>query len=853
MEIKFTKEFREKAIFAENGTKFVLRGFALLPHFNYADDEIEDLTLKQIVDDENEIITNETKRATDLLDKLFDVQYIPNLELKGDNCERFGSYKFHLNRLLNSAAVSRNEKLSTDRDIEAVILIGETYKETATQVESTGKSYLAAVLKADQGSFTLTDGKDITINLQFTLAILQEGETLTSAEVDENYWRPTVSELNPSEIYWETGEKSTWFVPSASKTAMPRKIERYSTILKKHGLDAAHIENIDWQPYTLVIAPVTDRNENIYNIKCRINIWDDRSVRCTKPQLLLSVDDQDRGHIGFEADASFFSLNEKAGDGNTCFDLFSRDTNFQSSAFQGYGVGRICGQDDKVLASFTRARDTFLMDTKNNTVFGGSWNGLYASDDNVLRDSRNIFSYASNENNLHELNGLNEVRHCPFIDSTGVNVGDGESFGAGDVTMIGAEGSMGQGLNTCITGSSENIIGIGENQFLVVDKVSKNNIFIGHKGLLSIKKPYDDMSVIFGKFNADDNRYGTYYGGGIIPYNRIMMAVGDGYYRPGRILDPETYDKFGEATSGNNDTWAQAGRGDVTKRLNVFSVESRSYIPVVHFNDYDSRPDGDDYNHQIDSFFAVRGWWDKEADKIVQGNMANQHNALFSPTTIYFTKDRAHNEEWKIRIKELELLVKDNYVKDPNTSLNTSDLDKMMKTSVKGTNVFTLPLEPKFHYTITRPGRRIEGYTKGICGKYGVKGVYARRDALPGDDWKIHFDQKDDIITLGDMVRAINTIHNRKIGYDMLNGTDRNLYTIYAYNGSLEQLWIKGIRTRAYSANDNKRYQTLVKMNYVDPAQTYSIVYSNDGHHDSFGVMNWNFNTGDDDTSTFLT
>lgn len=891
--IKFTKEFREKAIFAENGTKFVLRGFVLLPEFDGSD--VENLTLKELVETyEDFLITDEKKRGTDILEKVFDLQFIPNLELKTENGDRFGSYKIVLNKNLNSSANysykqaeakgTKNTtaaRMRTDRLIKAVALIGESYTESATYIKSNNKSFLAAVIQ-DEFDFKNED-KAVVINLQLSLTIADEftTESIQTTELDDAYWHPNVEAKNATEITWDTTsgglkDTSTWFIPSGTAKQMETKIGRYKNILKKNGLDAEHIENIDWQPYTLVLAPVTDRNENIYNIKCRINIWDDRSGRFTKPQMLLSVDDDEHGHIGVEADETFFSFNEKGGDGYTNFDLFSRDTNFQSSAFQGQGLCKICGQDDKAGSAFSLpSQDVMFLGTRENEAKGLRNSSFIFSNENKFYGSDiNVFASSNLDGNY--------INESTFIESKNLNMIDDR------ILAIGAQGRMDTSLNASLAHKvfTDSMFGfgailVGENQFTVSD-VSHNDIFIGHKGLLAKNKPFIEFSghaekkygmwldtsiipstytsIYFNKFNCNDSnvepvdngetgkdhKYAQY------AYNNIMVAVGDGYYHPAFIPDPETYDKVASFTSGDNQTNAQYDPGEIMKRLNVFSVESQSWIPKVHYNDYDNRDNTKETYGEVNSYFAARGWH-TDVDDVIEGNIANQHNALFSPDAIYFTKDRYHNEEWKLRIKELELFVRDNYVKDPNTTLNTSDLDKMMKRSIKGTNVFTLPLEPKFHYTITRPGRHIEGYTKGICGKYGVKGVYARRDALPGDDWKIHFDQKDDIITLGDMVRAINTIHDRKIGYDMLNGTDKNTYQIYAYNASLEQIWIKGIRTRAYSANNDKRYQTLVKMNYVEPGVTYGILYVNDGHHDKFGVMNWDFNTEEDNKSHFLT
>ena len=78
MKVFFTKEFRNNAFLAENGIKFILHGFALLTEFDEVN--VSDLRLQDIVENYS-IITNERKDGTDLIDNLFDVAYIPTLEL----------------------------------------------------------------------------------------------------------------------------------------------------------------------------------------------------------------------------------------------------------------------------------------------------------------------------------------------------------------------------------------------------------------------------------------------------------------------------------------------------------------------------------------------------------------------------------------------------------------------------------------------------------------------------------------------------------------------------------------------------------------------------------------------------
>ena len=70
MKVVFTKEFRNNAFLAENGIKFILHGFALLTEFD--EENVPELRLQDIVEN-YDIITDERKNGTDLINKLFDV------------------------------------------------------------------------------------------------------------------------------------------------------------------------------------------------------------------------------------------------------------------------------------------------------------------------------------------------------------------------------------------------------------------------------------------------------------------------------------------------------------------------------------------------------------------------------------------------------------------------------------------------------------------------------------------------------------------------------------------------------------------------------------------------------------
>lgn len=847
MKIIFTKEFRNKAILAENGLKFILHGFALLPKFGADEKDIPDLRLEDIVEN-YQIITNEKKTGTDLIDKLFDVAYIPTLEVKTNTGERFGAYKFRINQGLNSYATSKGTDNRTDVKIEAIILVGETYTEQAKWIESLHKSYLAAVILPDGDDWDLSgdaeDAKSIVFNLQLSLGLDIPAGTEVTAGYDENFYKPESGPHNQETVAMNV--KSTWLVPSASPTMTPYRDKRYRKIAADTGLPQEYVDQIEFIPYTFNLVPVTEKNDAIYNVNARFNIWDNHKDKCVKPQMILSYGEQndmfEHGEIGFTTDPLFFSMNEKASDGKTNFDLFNREKFFAQSACDGKGNLRIIGDSDTYSASV----DNFMFKTYDNDLNGVSGSNIIESRNCNIEDALYVHLYNASNIDASGMYGANLV-----------NSELGKHTNSRNTLGIGNHGRLGTKFYSWLDDAEDTVM-IGPNQW-TTSISSDRTIFIGHKGLLAgnmRRPPYQPSggaslanytpswahhsTIIFGKYNANDYRVEKSSGlwADDSYYDNKIVAVGDGFFTPWYLKDPDNYDYYQMFTVIPPEN-GKDGMGQFFKRLNVFSVESNTYIPYVHFNSYD----GYDYNpsaHYAEeaSFFAVRAMHtDKDTPA---GYYANQLNALYSPDAIYYTKPHADNEQWKIRIKEMANFLSDSYLRDTNISLNTRDIDRALAKGIKGTNTFILPVEPKYHYRFTLGSRVDEGYTKGLCGKFGLKGVYKKHSTTRAE-WDLKILEKDNLITQGDLVNMVNAQFNRKIGFDGVNGKDKTNYMMICYNATNANVSIKGIRLRKFTNG----YQTMTTIHSVMPAATERVIYMNNGEQGAFGTMNFNFSDGE--------
>ena len=819
MKVVFTKEFRNNAFLAENGIKFILHGFALLTEFD--EENVPELRLQDIVEN-YDIITDERKNGTDLINKLFDVAYIPTLELKTETGDRFGGYKFRINKDLNSEATSKGTALRTDVDVKAIILVGETYTETNKYIETRNKSFLAAVLTPDGDDWDLSDGGSRVISLQLALGFNDLQEPSTNASFDEECYSAKSGPHDQETVKVET--QSMWLVPSASDRLTPYRDKNYKDIVKRLGLAPEYIEQIEYLPYTFNLVPVTDKNDAIYNINARFNIWDNHDDRCVKPQMILSygADDNETGEIGVTVDPLFFALNEKAGEGTTRFDLFGRDDKFSADNFDAPGSCRIVGANDVLSASV----DNFLFNTKKNDLNASASQFIEAS---------NCSLTSADSVRLYNANGITGDDVAGMY---AVNARNEQYNKVKNIVSIGSDGKDPSNYYTMVE-ESNNFTMIGRNAWSTV-RYSDNAIFIGHKGLTSYSKHRQkQMPIIFGKYNASDP------GGdwGRISQNEII-AVGDGFFNPGMITNKDTFDTHYMETYISPLTNAK-DYADIIKRLNVFSVESHSWIHGIHYNDYDDPvlPDDTDRSKATTAdeldFFAVRSWHkDKDTP---DGYMANELQTLFTPDAIYYTKPHAHLEQWKMRFKEITNFLSDNYIGNSDITLETYGLDTAISKGIKGTNIFTLPLEPKYHYRWTNGSRVIEGYTKGLCGTYGVKGLLKQHQTTR-QNWDLKILESDNVITLADLVRAVNAEYGRNIGYDGVNGKDSLAYSMLCYNTTNSNLYIKGLRLR----KTNRGNQTLSLMKGVAPATTQRVIYQNNGQNAAFGAMNFDYAQGAD-------
>lgn len=323
------------------------------------------------------------------------------------------------------------------------------------------------------------------------------------------------------------------------------------------------------------------------------------------------------------------------------------------------------------------------------------------------------------------------------------------------------------------------------------------------------------------------------------------VAVGDGYYYenlfPNATSAFNLYKDYINIKPNNN---CDIGRGEYIKKMNLFSVENNGLL-TVHNNNYDDVPTSD-VKHNINrDFFAVRDWAKYDS---LDERFANLQNCCYAPDAIYFPKRTAHNEEWKLRIRELYYLITDSYIKTNASMLKTNALNQAIADFYTNNTTYLLKLGPIITYAIKGVWRKgakgskgVKGVTAGTKGKKGMKGLKGLKGTKGAKGYyeKIVIENKRYKYTLPDILNAIYTEYGQRIMNSGNLGKDDKTYTFYCINEDSENyLWFKGVRIRQLTKG---RYQTLNVVKGCKPYGVQRIVYKNNGYNGEYGVMNFQY------------
>lgn len=328
-----------------------------------------------------------------------------------------------------------------------------------------------------------------------------------------------------------------------------------------------------------------------------------------------------------------------------------------------------------------------------------------------------------------------------------------------------------------------------------------------------------------------------------------VIKVGDGYFYKNLMQNQATFDMYRDYINIKPDNNCDLDVGQYLKRMNLFSVENHGML-MVHNNNYDEIPDSVVKHNLADDFFAVRAWaqYDSLSDRF-----ANLQQGCYSPEAIYFSKRTTHNEEWKLRIRELDYLIHDNYIKTNASMLKTAALNQAISEFYKNNNTFLLRLGPIITYrweavkgskgakgTKGWKGRKgIKGTTLGMKGKKGMKGLKGLKGTKGYKGMTLKVVEKRYKYYIEDILKAVQTEFGKYISNNGNLGKNPETYTFYCINGDpSENLYFKGVRLRKMA---NGNYQTLNAVKGIKPSQVQRIIYKDNGYYGEYGVMNFNY------------
>ena len=328
-----------------------------------------------------------------------------------------------------------------------------------------------------------------------------------------------------------------------------------------------------------------------------------------------------------------------------------------------------------------------------------------------------------------------------------------------------------------------------------------------------------------------------------------VVAVGDGYFYKNLMPNQDTFNMYRDYVNIKPEDNCDLDVGQYLKRMNLFSVENHGLL-TVHNNNYDEVPDSNVVHQVAADFFAVRSWAKYDS---LQERFANLQNGCYAPDAIYFTKRTAHNEEWKLRIRELDYLIHDSYIKTNASWLKTAALNQAISEFYKKNNTFTLRLGPIITYAWKgvkgskgakgtkgwKGTKGVKGVTLGLKGKKGMKGMKGLKGTKGYKGMTLQIVNKRYKYYIEDILAAVRTEFGKYISNNGNLGKNPETYTFYCVNGDpTENLYFKGVRLRKMA---NGNYQTLNAVKGIKPAQVQRIVYKDNGYFGEYGVMNFNY------------
>lgn len=791
-----------------NGIKFQLKGFAfLVDKENLLGNDISNLKLNDIyhknpLEDEDYLYTNPLKENTRLHNKLFDLTYVPSIELSTEKKDNFSTYKIYVDK-----SIFNGLKTEQSDDFDAIVLIGQVYDETKDYTIAQDTYFLAGFVIPEDDSFKINNIKQNSIVIDIQLSLLEAETNVSKLIINENYEKFEDISIRRDEQTVQI--KSNDVFLTQSKNA---NYDNEISLIKGTSVVSENYLNDN-----IALVDTTDIIDNVWNPKAQIYILSE-DKKYNKPLITLSYynDDTTINHIALSYNKNNFTFNtiEQAENQIDIYpenideehkecvktpikidnDLEHYVKNPYNEEWISYNNSISSNKDFFRYKSFgglfgKYTRHTFEWLSRYNII--GNYESIVTTPDWV----ENINFINSNENKLNSnCTGTTFIfSNNNYVSQKGCNdlfisTNDSKIKNIYNSTFINTDNLY----SNIVPGSAytlQNLTLIGKNNYTdfetpykpneTISALSGYNVAcIGTKGLICETND-DRYKIIFGKMNAfNSNPAYNEYDYAEYP----IVRVGGGFL--GNTKNFEI--SLQHQTELIADTFKLA---DTIKRMNLFSIEQNSHQFVYTGTNVTAA-----YPITEPATFVVRGR--EKATKFFNGQEThrkyNLQNALYTPTRIITPNVRSSNDGYPISISEI--------VSYKNTRTNQSSI----------TNNYSIS------YTIQKP--------KTIICK--MKNNGATNPSVR--------------INITDIINNINKTYNTNIGYNELNGNDSTTYTIYLINSNkLGSNIYLSFQPYKYNSTTSKIESTRLSYS-IAPCECIKIIYMDNGIN-GYGVMNWEY------------
>lgn len=611
-------------IFKQHGINLTIKGYMffvdkeriLAKKSEIPNLKLSDVYKKNPLFNESICITNPLKNNKNLMDNLFDVTYIPAVEVSTNTDIHFGTYKIRFDQSLNPlndfGFNSEDYYNNSKHGFDAIILIGQKITENVENISKENKCFIAAFLIPDSTDELylpkISDDKIDSIqykSFDWKFSFSMSDEEITELKFDENYQnlldntyvnkKDTIQLLNDIIISDVNCDTQIDTIKKQIKEDFPTE----ESCWYNNPTNMFYIKN------RLILSDNTNKINTPWTTDAKLVIQTDKLNN--KPQLMLSYLFKDNTSNEYINNGVYFLYNnnftiaQTSGKDNLQIDLFTTDQDKENSRCFKENIKPYNLSDYENVKSCPSYMRLYSTNSKYNNSVGGAvfknileyhsnYNtvnnnlsttnvNLFNSNNNILTDVNNLVSFNSNNNKLMYF------KDTVLINSNNLtaNKFDYDNYQNKNNVFI-----LADNLNSTKLFNKYTIIGV---KYPAINKniIETHSTLIGFENLTST----NFSNIVFGSYNQNNKNPSTKSHILNIHYSsfkpdfdsdnkqneygdtseKVLFAVSDGF-----CIDNKLLDEFISPFELIHDT---KNKYNQVKRINVFSVENDNKHAVI--------------------------------------------------------------------------------------------------------------------------------------------------------------------------------------------------------------------------------------------------------------------------------